>query len=126
MLRVCQTRAAPGFEKPARGQSHQGEVARVGVAGFATLDLTLVFVGRRRCGTSRRMESLLAWVKVTRKKSLRVVEIDADRHAEAAERLAVTTVPTLVLIGEGRIVGRLEGPATGHEIDELISPYLVA
>lgn len=72
------------------------------------------------------MESLLAWVKVTHKKSLRVVEIDADSHAEAAERLAVTTVPTLVLIAEGRIVGRLEGPATGHEIDELISPYLVA
>jgi hypothetical protein len=39
--------------------------------------LTLVFVRRYQCGASRRMESLVAWVKVTRKKELAVLEVDA-------------------------------------------------
>src|SRR6185369_12569262 len=41
---------------------------------------TLVFVGRRHCGASRRMESLVAWVKVTQRKRLHVVDLDADRN----------------------------------------------
>lgn len=92
----------------------------------ATLGLTLVFVGRRRSGVSRRMESLIAWVKVTQKKQLRVVEVDADRHPGLVEQLAVTEVPTLLLLENRRVVGRLEGRATGRQIDELIRPHLAA
>lgn len=89
-------------------------------------DLTLVFVGRRESGVSRRMESLVAWVKVTQKKRLRVVEVDADRHPGLVEHLAVTEVPTLLLVEDRRVVGRLEGRATGRQIDELIRPHLAA
>jgi thioredoxin-like negative regulator of GroEL len=89
-------------------------------------DLTLVFVGRRQSGVSRRMESLVAWVKVTQKKRLRVVEVDADRHPGLVEQLAVSEVPALVLVEDRRVVGRLEGRATGRQIDELIRPHLAA
>ena len=92
----------------------------------ATPGLTLVFVGRRQSGVSRRMESLIAWVKVTQKKQLRVVEVDADRHPGLVERLAVTEVPTLLLLENRRVVGRLEGRATGRQINELIRPHLAA
>jgi thioredoxin-like negative regulator of GroEL len=85
---------------------------------------TLVFVTRRHCGASRRMESLVAWVKVTQKKRLRVVDLDADRRPELARHLGVRKTPTLVLLEEGAIVGRLEGRATGRQIDELIRPHL--
>jgi hypothetical protein len=34
-------------------------------------------------------------------------------------------VPALVLIKNRRIVGRLEGRATGRQIDELIRPHIV-
>lgn len=88
--------------------------------------LTLVFVGRRESGVSRRMESLVAWVKVTQKKRLRVVEVDADRHPGLVERLAVTDVPALLLVEDRRVVGRLEGRATGRQIDDLIRPHLAA
>ncbi|HEU0246977.1 MAG TPA: thioredoxin family protein [Gaiellaceae bacterium] len=88
--------------------------------------LTLVFVGRRQSGVSRRMESLVAWVKVTQKKRLRVVEVDADRHPGLVEQLAVTEVPTLLLVEDRRVVGRLEGRATGRQIDDLIRPHLAA
>ena len=70
------------------------------------------------------MESLIAWVKVAQKRQLRVVEVDADRHPGLVERLAVTEVPTLLLLENRRVVGRLEGRATGRQINELIRPHL--
>jgi thioredoxin-like negative regulator of GroEL len=85
---------------------------------------TLVFVSRRRCGACRRMESLVAWVKVTRKKQLRVVDLDADRSPELAEHLGVQATPALVLLRGGDILGRLEGRSTGTQIEALIDPYI--
>jgi thioredoxin-like negative regulator of GroEL len=95
-------------------------------AAEATRLPALVFVSRRQDGASRRMQSLVAWVKVTQKKRLRVVEIDADSSPTLLDRLGVTTVPSLVLIEDRRVVGRLEGRATGRQIDELVRPYLAA
>jgi thioredoxin-like negative regulator of GroEL len=72
------------------------------------------------------MESLVAWVKVTQKKRLRVIDVDADRNPVLTRELPVSEVPALVLIKDRRIVGRLEGRATGRQIDELIRPHLAA
>jgi len=85
---------------------------------------TLVFVGSRRCGASRRMESLVAWVKVTQKRRLRVVDLDADRSPELARRLGVEKTPTLLVLLGGSVVKRLEGRATGREIEALIQPFV--
>ena len=85
---------------------------------------TLVFVGKRQCGASRKMESLVAWVEVTQKRRVRVVKLDVDRHGEAARRLRVRCVPSLLLVQDGRVVGRLEGRSTGRQIDELIDEHV--
>jgi thioredoxin-like negative regulator of GroEL len=85
---------------------------------------TLVFVRRYRSGASRRMESLVAWVKVTQNRRLRVIELDADRHSRLVEQLGVTTAPSLVLVKDRCVVGRLEGKASGRQIEELIRPHL--
>jgi thioredoxin len=80
----------------------------------------LLFFTRRTSGPARRMESLIAHVAHKERDRLTVVSVDADRNSELAERLAVEQIPTLVLV-EGRSpVGRLEGRATGGQIDELI------
>ena len=88
--------------------------------------LALVFFSQRQDGASRRMESLVAWVKVTQKKNLRVLEIDADRNPKLTRRLRVTTIPSLVLLQDGAVVARLEGRATGRQIEALIRPYVAA
>ena len=72
------------------------------------------------------MESLVAWVKVTQKKRLRVIDVDVDRNPALTRELNVTEVPSLVLIKEGRVVGRLDGRATGRQIDDLIRPHIAA
>jgi thioredoxin-like negative regulator of GroEL len=84
----------------------------------------LVFVGRGRSGPSRRMESLVAWVKVTQKKRLRVIDVDADVHPGLVRKLGVSAIPALVLVKGHRILGRLEGRATGRQIEELIRPHI--
>jgi thioredoxin-like negative regulator of GroEL len=85
---------------------------------------TLVFVRRYSSGASRRMESLVAWVKVTQKRRLDVVELDADRHSPLVAKLGVKTAPSLVLVKDRRVVGRIEGKASGRQIDDLIRPHL--
>jgi len=72
------------------------------------------------------MESLVAWVKVTQKKRLRVIDVDADRNPALTRELDVSEVPSLVLVKGGRVVGRLDGRVTGRQIDDLIRPHLAA
>jgi thioredoxin-like negative regulator of GroEL len=72
------------------------------------------------------MESLVAWVRVTQKKRLRVVDVDADARPELVEKLGVTETPSLVLVKDRHVVGRLDGRVTGRAIDDLIRPHLAA
>ena len=66
----------------------------------------------------------MAWVKVTRKRKLRVVDLDADEHPEMLRRLGVERVPALLLTIDGRVAGKLEGRSTGRQIDELIREHM--
>jgi len=72
------------------------------------------------------MESLVAWVKVTQKKRLRVIDVDADENPTVVEKLEIGQIPALVLIKDRRVLGRIEGRATGQQIDALIRPHLAA
>jgi thioredoxin-like negative regulator of GroEL len=85
---------------------------------------TLFFVREYRSGASRRMESLVAWVKVTQKRRLTVLEVDAELHPTLVEHLGVTTAPALALVRDRQVVGVLEGRVSGREIDELIRDHL--
>ena len=84
----------------------------------------LLFFSNRRSGPARRMSSLVAWVGVTEKKRLRVVEVDADANAKLAKALDVSSVPALVLLRGKQVVGRLDGRVTGTDITRLIQPHV--
>jgi len=84
----------------------------------------LVFFSSRRSGPARRMASLVAWVKVRQRRRLRVVEVDIDAHPDIADGLAVSSAPALVLVDGDQIVDRLEGRATGPQIDRFLEPHL--
>ena len=85
---------------------------------------TLVFFSSKRSGPARRMSSLVAWVRINEKSRLRVLEVDVDRDAAVAEAMHVKTVPALILVRNRTEVGRLEGRATGPEIERLIRPHV--
>jgi hypothetical protein len=70
------------------------------------------------------MASLIAWVHVTEKNRVRVLEVDADANESLMRALDVETVPALVLLGGSRVLARHEGRATGRQIERLIRAYV--
>src|SRR4051812_10782732 len=84
----------------------------------------LLFFTDRRSGVARRMSSLVAWVSVTEKTRLRVIEVDVDENERFTRALEVTTVPTLLLVRDRDVLARHEGRATGQDIEELIRPHV--
>lgn len=110
---------------PAHGSSSaHGERPRP-VTGHDARPLLLFFTDRRS-GVARRMSSLVAWVSVTEKSRLRVIEVDVDENRRFARALDVSTVPTLIVVHEREVLGRHEGRATGQDIEDLIRPHVAA
>jgi thioredoxin 1 len=72
------------------------------------------------------MESLLAHLARKERTRLKVRLVDVDEQEKLAERFKVTTVPTLVLVKNNRVVGRLEGRVSAPRIEELLEPHLAA
>jgi thioredoxin 1 len=84
----------------------------------------LVFFGAARSGPARRMESLVAHIARKERDRLRVAAVDIDKQPELAKRFRVTTVPTLVLVKDKRVVGRLDGRVSAPRIEALLAEHL--
>ena len=84
----------------------------------------LVFFRSEQSGPARRMESLIAHFAHKERDRLRVTVVDADTRPDLVRRFAVTTVPTLILIRDRRVVGRLEGRSSAPQIERLLEGRL--
>ncbi len=85
---------------------------------------TLLFFTTPSSGPARRMESLLAHLARKERDRLRVSRIDLNDTPELGEKLAVTEIPTLVLLKDGSPIARIEGRANAPEIDRMLAPHL--
>jgi thioredoxin-like negative regulator of GroEL len=70
------------------------------------------------------MEGVVSWLFVRERKRLRLETINVETHDEIASRFDVTDVPALVLVKDGRVVSRLDGKATGQQVDDAVLPHL--
>jgi thioredoxin-like negative regulator of GroEL len=70
------------------------------------------------------MESLIAHVARKERERLRVMHVDVDEQPELADRFRVTTVPTLALVKDKRVVDRLEGRVSAPRIERMLEPHL--
>ena len=84
----------------------------------------LVFFRAAQSGPARRMESLIAHVARKERDRLRVMHVDVDEQPELADRFRVTTVPTLALVKDKRVVDRLEGRVSAPRIERMLEPHL--
>jgi thioredoxin-like negative regulator of GroEL len=86
----------------------------------------LVVFHSKRSGHSRRVEGYLSQVLQRRGNhesfQLRFVEI--SEHPELVEQFKVDAVPTLVVIDDNRVTGRLVSPRGCREIEEALAPWL--
>jgi thioredoxin-like negative regulator of GroEL len=77
-------------------------------------------------GHCRRVEGFLAQVLQRRRNhgTFRVVVVSTDERPDLVERFGVTVVPTLVVVEDRAVRGRLERPRGCKEIEALLSPWL--
>jgi thioredoxin-like negative regulator of GroEL len=84
----------------------------------------LAFFTEPTSGPARRMESLLAHLARRERGRLRVTRVDVGEKPDVAQRLNVEQVPTLLLIKENRVVGRLEGRVSAPRIEQMLEQHL--
>jgi thioredoxin-like negative regulator of GroEL len=86
----------------------------------------LLFFWSERSGPARRMESLLAHLARKERMRLRVMRVEVETQPDLVKRLAVSEVPTLVLVQGKRVVDRLEGRASAPKIERMLAQHLAA
>jgi thioredoxin-like negative regulator of GroEL len=84
----------------------------------------LVFFTTPQSGPARRMESLLAHLARKERARLRITRVDVDSRPDLADRFRVAEVPTLVLVKDRKVVGRLDGRTSAPRIERLLEPHL--
>jgi thioredoxin 1 len=70
------------------------------------------------------MDSLLAHLARKERERLRVTRVDVESQPDVARRFGVTTVPTLLLVKDRRVVDRLEGRVSAPRIERMLAPHL--
>ena len=86
----------------------------------------LIFFTSKTNGRSRRAEGFLAQVLQRRHNhntfALRFVA--QEEHPELLERFKIATTPTLVIVDEAKVQGRLVEPRGCDEIQTFLAPWL--
>jgi thioredoxin-like negative regulator of GroEL len=92
----------------------------------AAARLRLVFFFSPTSGQCRRTEAHLAQTLQRRKNRSRfeVVRVDVRERPDLAERFGIDAVPTLVVIEERRVVGRIVSPTTALDLARSLKPWL--
>jgi thioredoxin-like negative regulator of GroEL len=86
----------------------------------------LVFFHARNSGRSRRVEGYLSQVLQRRRnhESFQLLQVDVEQHADLAERFRIEDVPTIVVVEDKRVRGRLVSPRGCRDIEQLLAPWL--
>lgn len=86
----------------------------------------LVFVHSEVSGRCRRAEGFLAQVLQRRRnhETFRLRRLSAEQRPDLVERFQVASLPTLLVIEEKVVRGRLENPRGCREIAEFLEPWL--
>jgi thioredoxin-like negative regulator of GroEL len=53
-----------------------------------------------------------------------VYNVDVDEQPELAERFLISAVPTIVVVEDNHVQGRLEAPRGCRDIEALLTPWL--
>jgi thioredoxin-like negative regulator of GroEL len=86
----------------------------------------LVYFHTSSSGRCRRVEGFLAQVLQRRAnhETFDVYRVDVEKDGDLVERFRIETVPTLVVVENKRLQGRLESPRGCRDIEELLAPWL--
>jgi thioredoxin 1 len=86
----------------------------------------LLFFSSRVCGKCRRVEGFIAQVLQRRQNhgTFVVLPVDADERPDLLERFNIDEVPTLLVVSDRQVRGRLVHPRGCRDIEDLLAPWL--
>jgi thioredoxin-like negative regulator of GroEL len=86
----------------------------------------LVFFHSKLCGRCRRVEGFIAQVLQRRKNhgTFSLVQVDIEERPDLAERFRIDEVPTLLVVADRRVRGRLSHPRGCRDIEDMLKPWL--
>jgi thioredoxin-like negative regulator of GroEL len=86
----------------------------------------LVFFHSKLCGRCRRVEGFIAQVLQRRKNHGTFVlhAVDVDEHPDLVERFRIDETPTLLVVADRRVQGRLSYPRGCRDIEDMLKPWL--
>jgi thioredoxin-like negative regulator of GroEL len=86
----------------------------------------LVFFHSSQSGHCRRVEGFLAQVLQRRRNhgTFKVYRVDEHERPDLLDRFRVELVPTLLVVEERRVRGRLVSPRGCREIESFLAPWL--
>jgi thioredoxin-like negative regulator of GroEL len=86
----------------------------------------LVFFHSKLSGRCRRVEGFIAQVLQRRKNHGTFVlhEVDVEERPDLVERFHIDEVPTLLVVAEQRVQGRLSHPRGCRDIEDMLKPWL--
>jgi thioredoxin-like negative regulator of GroEL len=86
----------------------------------------LVFFHSKLCGRCRRVEGFIAQVLQRRKNhgTFLLHQVDVEERPDLVERFRIDEVPTLVVVADRRVQGRLSHPRGCREIEDMLKPWL--
>src|SRR3954464_1259398 len=86
----------------------------------------LVFFFSKASGRSRRVEGYLSQVLQRRRnhESFELLNVDVDANTQLAEHFAIQEIPTIVVVEDKRVKGRLASPRGCRDIEQLLAPWL--
>jgi thioredoxin-like negative regulator of GroEL len=108
---------------PRRGNGAVHDAVRATSSGAKP---QLLFFQAQSSGRCRRVDGFLAQVLQRRANhdTFRVYRVDVDTEQALVGRFGVDIVPTLIVVDDKRIRGRLEAPRGCREIETLLAPWL--
>ncbi|HVW89026.1 MAG TPA: thioredoxin family protein [Gaiellaceae bacterium] len=86
----------------------------------------LVLFTSRRSGRGRRVEAYLAQVLQRRHnhETFRYYRVAQEERPDLLEKFGIALTPTLVVVEDRRIRGRLESPRSSRQISSFLAPWL--
>jgi thioredoxin 1 len=75
------------------------------------------------CGPCKMMPPILDEVKHELKDDVRILKIDVDKNRELSTKWNIQSIPTLVLLKEGKIIWRQAGVVPANELISILQRY---
>ena len=86
----------------------------------------LVFFHSKLSGRCRRVEGFIAQVlqRLQNHGTFVLHEVDVEERPDLVERFHVDEVPTLLVVADRRVQGRLSHPRGCRDIEDMLKPWL--